>query len=219
MPLRGDGLNATIVAAQGNPATTPDGDGYGLGSVEATVDEALFSSEWDRGSEALRRYASTWMRDADEREDLVQLAWVIAWEKRDSYRGDGDFVHWLLCLGRTVCGREHERRRCECLVPLPEDLLDASDCDAVSEDKARARQERDERLLIIIVSLAPRQRAAIIAHHGFGYSVKQIAEMTGKSPATVKATLAQARRKLRQLEEDLSETGGATNPFGDDEAH
>lgn len=166
------------------------------------MDEAIFSGEWDRGSAALRRYASTWTHDADEREDLVQLAWVLAWEKRDSYRGDGDFVHWLLCLGRTVCGREHDRRRRERLVSLREDLLGASDSDAVSEDKARARQEFEERLMNVIVSLALGQRGAIIARHGFGWSVKKIAEMTGRSPATVKATLAQARKKLRQLGRD-----------------
>ena len=173
--------------------------------------EALFSSEWKRGTDAIARFSSSWARDADEREELVQLTWALAWEKRALYRGDGDFVGWLLRLGRTVCTRESERRRRERLVLLSDAAADAECLDGIGEIEALARQDRDDRLLSVIVGLAPHQRAALIAHHGFGYSVKEIAGMTGRSAATVKATLAQARRRLRLLGEEFRGGGRLTH--------
>jgi RNA polymerase sigma-70 factor (ECF subfamily) len=172
------------------------------------MDESLFTTEAERGSAALRRLAYTWASDADELDDLVQLAWQLAWEKRATYRGDGDFVGWLLTIGRTACTRERKKRRHERTEPLSEGILSLAEADHISERRAQARDERDDELLNFVVRLPGRQRALMIAHYLFGKSVKQMAEMIGRSPETVKATLAQARRKLRDVRDESRKLGG-----------
>ena len=166
------------------------------------MDESMFESEWKRGSDAIRRLGCSWTRDPDELDELVALAWSLAWEKRDSFRGDGDFVGWLVALGRTVCTRERERRRREQAVPLSEAIPDDVVPDHISERRARAHVHREDELLNIIMTLPPRQRAAIIARYCFGYSVKKLAETMGRSEETAKSTLAQAKKNLRGLTEE-----------------
>jgi RNA polymerase sigma-70 factor (ECF subfamily) len=172
------------------------------------VDESLFTSEEERGSAALRRLAYTWASDADELDDLVQMSWLLAWDKRSTYRGDGDFVGWLLTIGRTVCTRERKKRQRERTEPLSDEIRDFADADHVSERRAHARDERNEGLLNIVMRLPERQRGLGIWHYMFGGSVKEMAAGIGRSTETVKATLAQAKRNLRVLQGGAQEEAG-----------
>lgn len=177
------------------------------------MDESIFTREWERGSLALRRLARSYARDLDELDELVQRTWVLAFDKRETFRGDGDFVGWLCSIGRTVCARQERRKRRERTVPLADTIRDESLPDHVSARRALARDERHEDLLNLVMSLSPRQRGLIIWHCMFGGTVKEIAEGIGRSTETVKATLKQARKKLRALEEDYERPGGGADPL------
>ncbi|MBX3174350.1 MAG: sigma-70 family RNA polymerase sigma factor [Gemmatimonadaceae bacterium] len=161
------------------------------------MDESMFTTEADRGSSALRRAALYWAADADDVEDLVQQTWLIAWQRRSSFRGDGDFVGWLLAVGRSVLSREWKKRRRERRAELSEAISDESLPPDTSVQSAHARDTQEDELLDLVMQLPARQRTVVVAHHGFGMSVKQVAEMLGRSPETVKATLAHAKKNLR----------------------
>lgn len=176
------------------------------------MDESIFTREFDRGSAALRRLARPYARDRDELNELVQLTWVTAHEKREMFRGDGDFVGWLCKIGRTICIRERRRSLREKAVPLSDTIPDESLPAHVSERLVRARDERHEDMLNLVIRLPPRQRALTIWHYMFGRSVKEMAEGIGRSTESVKTTLKQARKNLRALEEEYRRTrerGGA----------
>lgn len=60
--------------------------------------------------------------------------------------------------------------------------------------------DRDEtELLETLRELPHRQRAAVLLHYVADMSVREVAEVMGVAEGTVKALLAQARRKLRTI--------------------
>jgi RNA polymerase sigma-70 factor (ECF subfamily) len=54
-------------------------------------------------------------------------------------------------------------------------------------------------LLIALPRLSPKQRAAIILHHHSGYSLKEVADIIGSTPAAVGVHLHRGRKRLREL--------------------
>ena len=64
-------------------------------------------------------------------------------------------------------------------------------------------QEPANELLRALTMLSPKQRAATILRFYVGYSTREVAEILGMSPATVRVHLSQGRRRLRrEMESD-----------------
>jgi RNA polymerase sigma-70 factor (ECF subfamily) len=55
--------------------------------------------------------------------------------------------------------------------------------------------------------ISPKQRAAVVLHHGAGYPVREVAEILGSTPAAVKVHLLRGRRRLRELLEEVEADG------------
>ncbi|MGH2526263.1 MAG: RNA polymerase sigma factor, partial [Actinomycetota bacterium] len=63
-----------------------------------------------------------------------------------------------------------------------------------------------ERLMDALARLSPKQRAVILLRHYAGYRSREVAELLGMAPATVRVHLARGRRNLeRVLEENDDE--------------
>jgi RNA polymerase sigma-70 factor (ECF subfamily) len=54
-------------------------------------------------------------------------------------------------------------------------------------------------LLMALPHLSPKQRAAVVLHHHSGYSLKEVAEIIGSTPAAVGVHLYRGRKRLREL--------------------
>jgi RNA polymerase sigma-70 factor, ECF subfamily len=57
-------------------------------------------------------------------------------------------------------------------------------------------------LMAALAMLSEKQRGAVVLHHAAGYSVKEIADILGSTPAAIKVHLSRGRRRLRTLLED-----------------
>ena len=78
-----------------------------------------------------------------------------------------------------------------------------ADTPALAEGLPRPVQEYLEQL-------SPSRRTALVLRHVLGYSVAEIAELTGVSPNTVKDRLLTARREFRRMiRRDLALAPGA----------
>jgi RNA polymerase sigma-70 factor (ECF subfamily) len=63
-----------------------------------------------------------------------------------------------------------------------------------------------ERVLLALAELSPNQRAVILLRHYVGYRSREVAQLLGMAPATVRVHLARGRRNLeRALEENDDE--------------
>jgi RNA polymerase sigma-70 factor (ECF subfamily) len=54
-------------------------------------------------------------------------------------------------------------------------------------------------LLVALPRLSPKQRASIILHYHAGYSLKEVADIIGSTPAAVGVHLHRGRKRLREL--------------------
>lgn len=126
-------------------------------------------------------------------EELTQEAFIRAWEKLPSFRGDSAFSTWMHRLTvNVVLGhqRSQGRRRTRETAAGEEWYGDGSVAavrPGVAMDLERA-----------IASLPERARTVFVLHDVEGYKHTEIAEVAGMAVGTSKAQLSRARRLLRK---------------------
>jgi RNA polymerase sigma-70 factor (ECF subfamily) len=129
--------------------------------------------------------------DPEEAMDRTQDAFVRAWGKLGSFRGEAAFPTWLHRLtvnvvlsDRRSAGRR-ERRADAAAVEGPR--VQPAPRAGLGVDLERA-----------IARLPPGARAVFVLYDVEGYRHEEIAEMTGIASGTSKAQLHRARRLLRE---------------------
>ena len=146
-----------------------------------------------------RRYA----RRESEVEDIAQEAWLKAFEKLGSFRGEAPFEHWLMRLTVRTCYdflRKHQRNRESAFTDLtgPEsDWLGRF----VTQFEAASENADAARLLVarIMERLSPPARLIITLLEIEDRSVKEIAALTGWSVPLVKVRAFRARAEMRKI--------------------
>jgi RNA polymerase sigma-70 factor (ECF subfamily) len=147
--------------------------------------------------ENVRRVFAVCLRiaaDPELAEELTQEAFVRAWRKLDSFRGDSAFSSWLHPLAVNVAlseRRSHKRRS--------ERLLVTDDLEPFDRPE-RATREPGTALDLerALATLPPGARAVFVLHDVEGWRHDEIAERTGIAVGTSKAQLHRARRLLRE---------------------
>lgn len=131
--------------------------------------------------------------DRTDAEELTQEAFVRAWQKIGSFRGESAFSTWLhrLTVNLVLTEFRSRARRRE-RVSLSDDLT-AHDAPARSE----APRERVD-LESAIASLPEGARHVFVLYEIEGYKHEEIASMMGIASGTTKAQLHRARKLLRE---------------------
>jgi RNA polymerase sigma factor (sigma-70 family) len=135
---------------------------------------------------AMTRFAGRLVPGPD-RDDLVQDALVRAWRRWPTYdSARGGPLPWLLAIVADQGRRSRVRSRPGAL-PLSNDgpTVDLAPADL---DLERA-----------IAGLSARQRIAVDLYYFVDLDIAAVAEVMGCASGTVKATLSQARTRLREL--------------------
>jgi RNA polymerase sigma-70 factor (ECF subfamily) len=71
--------------------------------IGAFSDEASFI-EWVKGTQkALVRFCRQFVGDWHEAEDAAQEAYMLAWQKRGSFKGVSSLLTWQMAIARRVC--------------------------------------------------------------------------------------------------------------------
>ena len=132
--------------------------------------------------------------DAAQAEERTQDAFVRAWERLATFRGESAFSSWLyrLTVNEVLLGRRAERRREQRVVTTDdpaalERLRDATAGPGIALDLERA-----------VAVLPPGAREVFVLHDVEGYRHDEIAQLTGIAVGTSKAQLFRARRLLRE---------------------
>jgi RNA polymerase sigma-70 factor (ECF subfamily) len=146
-----------------------------------------------------RRYA----RRESEVEDIAQEAWLKAFDKLGSFRGEAPFEHWLMRLTVRTCYdflRKHQRNRESAFSDLTEPESDWLER-FVTQSKAVSENTDAARLLVahILERLSPPARLIITLLEIEDRSVKEIAALTGWSVPLVKVRAFRARAEMRKI--------------------
>ncbi len=154
-----------------------------------------FESEAAAAYAPLRRAASVLCASKMDVEDVVQETLVAAYRAFGKFRGESSFFSWSYrILVRTATRVNRSRLR-----KLDEgDPILFPEC-LPSADRSLMRQERNRQLLDSVRSLPSRQREMITLHFLEDLSYPEIAKALDVSVGTVKATLFEAKSRLRRL--------------------
>lgn len=137
--------------------------------------------------------------DEARADDLVQEAFVRAWQRLQTFRGESAFGTWLYRLAVNTALMEIRSRAGG--VALEEALPESGEPvgaelslpDTVMRDATRGDLER------AIGTLPPRARAVLVLHDVEGWKHEEIAAELGMAVGSSKAQLHRARNLLRRV--------------------
>jgi len=173
-------------------------------------DTAAFGELVDRHRAAVYRAAHAALGSASEAEDVAQEAFLAAYQKMATYRGEASFKTWLLTIAwRRALGR---RRRLASLWRrfVPGDPPDSppSDRSPRTQEGALIEAEMARHVQRLVRALPARLRDPLLLCASGEQTYHEIASVLGIPEGTLKWRVAEARR---QLKERLGRLG-----YGDD---
>jgi RNA polymerase sigma-70 factor (ECF subfamily) len=161
-------------------------------------DDRAFDALVKRHAGGLHRTVARIVGDDSEAWDVVQMAFVRAWQSLERYNPKWSFATWLYRIGtnlgidllRSRSSRERAHR-----AGSEHHLRIVGSGPAASE--LADRREVDRVLSKLAHSLTPQQRAAFILREVEGQETADVAAILGCSPTTVRNHVCQARKVLR----------------------
>ncbi|MEM7612609.1 MAG: RNA polymerase sigma factor [Pseudomonadota bacterium] len=125
-----------------------------------------------------------------EAEDATQDAFIQAWRKLDSFRGDSAFSSWLhrIAVNVVLASMRRRKRDAERL----QQAFDANETPAAEQLHDLSDLER------AIASLPERARQVFVLAGVYGYTHEQVADTLDVAVGTCKAHLHRARQMLAQ---------------------
>ncbi len=182
-----------------------------LGSVSAVdPDRELVSRTLDGDLQAfedlVQRHRDVVFRVAarvagrDDAEDVAQDAFLRAFHRLGSFRGESPFRAWLLQITHNTALNAATRRRPEPVESAAELAAESTpgraELQPVSTLERRERRERLERKLR---DMRFEHRAVLVLRDVEGLSYDEIAEVTGSPLGSVKGRLSRARGELIEM--------------------
>jgi RNA polymerase sigma-70 factor (ECF subfamily) len=139
--------------------------------------ERVYEEEGARLWRAVYLYAA----DREVASDAVAEAFAQALRRGGDLRSP---QRWVWRTAFRIAAGELKRRRKE--------------GGSLTESSYEVPEETGE-LLVALPRLSPKQRAAIALHYHAGYSLKEVADIIGSTPAAVGVHLHRGRKRLREL--------------------
>jgi RNA polymerase sigma-70 factor (ECF subfamily) len=153
------------------------------------------------------RNAYRFLGNPADAEDAVQDALLSAYKHLDQFRGQSQMSTWLTAIVSNSARMQLRRRPRQIHVSLDERIGEEheysfserlADCGPSPEDECQ-ESELNARLRQLVVQLSPPLRKAFQLRDLDGLTTREAAHILGVADGTLKAQLARARAKLRQL--------------------
>nr|WP_281286618.1 RNA polymerase sigma factor SigM [Herbidospora galbida] len=159
-------------------------------------DSTAFSEIVKRHRDRMWAVALRTLGDPDEAADAVQDAFVSAYRKAESFRGDAAVTTWLHRIVVNAC---LDRMRRKSVRPVADDeLIEAAERDMPLPDQTAEREVSLE-VTAALKLLPADQRAALVLVDMMGYSVEDAAAVLDVPAGTVKSRCARGRAKLAPI--------------------
>ena len=174
-------------------------------------DHHAFGDLVDRHRMAVYRAALAALGSAADAEDAAQDAFVSAYRRLDTFRGDATFKTWLLTIAwNHAMNRRRRATRWQRRVigqssageggrewPERNDGLDTVASPGPSPEQAAAGAQLRRDIAAEIRALSPKLRDALLLAQAGEYGYDEIAAMLGTAVGTIKWRVSEARRVIR----------------------
>ena len=163
-------------------------------------DPSAFSVLVTRHRDRLWAVALRTMRHPDDAADALQDAYISAFRRAGSFRGDSLVTTWLHRVVVNACLDRLRRNRVRAVEPLPDDPDRSAElAGAETAVDPVEQQVQATEVARALAQLNVDQRAALVLVDMEGYSVDEAAGMLGCASGTVKSRCARGRAKLAPL--------------------
>jgi RNA polymerase sigma-70 factor (ECF subfamily) len=135
-------------------------------------------------------YVSHLLDNREDAEEVTSEAFVRAFERAATFRGESPFRGWLFGIARNLC--MDRRRQPRLLLLEPEEVERYSD-----QGKMVHQMETSALVQEVVGQLPEEQRLTLLLCDVEEWDARDVAATLGKSVAATKSTLYRARRALR----------------------
>ena len=158
--------------------------------VVARQDASAFGELVRRHQAQVRNFLRKLSRDFALADDLAQDAFLHAWDKLHTYRGQGTFIGWLLKVAYTTfLQSKRKSNRYGDVLSL---MAHEPGSGAVEESNEVSDLDR------FLAVLTEEERAIMILSYACGLSHREIGEATDMPVGTVKSIIFRGKEKIRQ---------------------
>jgi RNA polymerase sigma-70 factor (ECF subfamily) len=135
--------------------------------------------------------------DQDRAREFTHDAFIRAWERLASYRGEAAFETWMhrLAVNVVLTALRGERRRHGRFVSADDETTPDADAAATNAPDVEARLDLER----AIAALPPRAREVFVLHDVEGYQHEEIADRLELQASSVRAQLHRARKLLMRM--------------------
>jgi len=184
----------------------------GEDTSELTLVQAAKKGDLEAFSELVKRYDRNVFRIAqhithneEDAQDVVQEAFLKAYQNLDQFQGNSKFYTWLVRIAVNEALMKLRRRRTDRTVSIDEDVetdegtmpREVADW-SPNPEQLYGQSELSEILKKTIQGLPPGFRTVFVLRDVEGLSTEETAEMLGLSIPAVKSRLLRARLQLRE---------------------
>lgn len=181
-----------------------DGSDEALMIAASKDDLHAFETLVGRHQNRIYRMAYKMLNTEEDAWDVSQEIFIKVYNARHSYVKDAKFTTWLYRIANNaIIDRLRQFQRAQRIVSMDDNLPEPKSQDR-STHHHLVLEETKKQMSDALYKLSERQRSMVILKYYEGCSVKEIAEVFNCATGTVKATLFQA---IKHLKEGLAKSG------------
>lgn len=176
---------------------------------EATGDREAARRLLERIGPRVRHTVRLLVGRDDETEDYTHACFVAILENLGKYKGTGPLEAWAGQLTYRVLMRQlKRRRRSERTVTL---VAEETGVGSTTPEREAMRRSREDLWALHLAKLPEKRRTTLVLRLAHGYSVAEVAQLTGAPLNTVRDRI---RVGLRELRQSLAADPGAVEQLG-----
>jgi len=172
---------------------------------DARTDRDAFAQLYRRHADRVYRYLLVRLADQHLAQDVTAQTFLAALERLATYRGEGEFITWLLAIARNKASDALRSR--SSTLPL-EAAADVESPQPAVDQVVEARIRLDE-VARALRTITPERAEALALRVVGGLSAAEAGVVMGKSEAAVKMLVSRAIHDLRERLAFTGETGEA----------
>jgi RNA polymerase sigma-70 factor (ECF subfamily) len=165
--------------------------------ADAVHDPQAYAALYERFREFSKRFAYLHLRNHQDAEDVVQIAWIRVFTSLSQFRGDGKFSSWLGTIILNECREVWKRTSREHTTSFDGEFRGGNHLTSHLDTEAEHQRRDMRRKLHRQMQLVPRiYRTVLVMYYANHFSVTQIARKLRISESAAKSRLSRARMEL-----------------------
>jgi len=157
-------------------------------------DQAAFGELVRRHQSRVRAWLRQLTRNAATADDIAQEAFIRAWDKLNTFSGQGRFAAWLMKIAYTEFLMSHRKAKSDqrLAAAVEAEMTELPAHDPAGEESAATDLQR------MLAILSEEERATMVLCYAQGMSHGEASEVTGMPVGTVKSHIHRSKEKIRQ---------------------